>query len=72
MAGGESNKNTSQFYITFSKTKSLNKKHVVFGQIIYGFGILRELEHVETREYDNKVRFNNSNTIIINKLYFKI
>ncbi len=37
MANSGANKNTSQFFITYAKQTSLDKKFTVFGQLIDGF-----------------------------------
>lgn len=56
MANSGQNTNGSQFFITFVATKHLNGKHVVFGQVLAGLGLLREMELIETEEND-KVNF---------------
>ena len=38
--------NNSQFFLTFDKLPHLDEKHVVFGQIIEGFEVLKEIEKV--------------------------
>ena len=45
---GEKNTNGSQFYITLSKLHWLNKKHVVFGEVIEGKEIVDKLESLGT------------------------
>lgn len=52
MANSGKDTNGSQFFITFVKTKHLNGKHVVFGQVLAGFGLLREMELIETEDSD--------------------
>lgn len=44
MANSGPNTNGSQFYITFAETHWLNNKHVVFGKVIEGMNVLRQLE----------------------------
>ena len=38
------NSNGSQFFITFAPCKALDGKHVVFGKVIEGFGVLDAIE----------------------------
>jgi len=40
------NSNGSQFFITFGPCKALDGKHVVFGKVIDGFGVLDKIEAV--------------------------
>ncbi|CAF0761098.1 unnamed protein product [Rotaria sp. Silwood1] len=44
MANSGPNTNGSQFFITFVPCPHLDRKHVVFGQILQGFHILKDLE----------------------------
>ena len=44
MANAGPDKNTSQFFITYGKHTSLDKKFTVFGQLIDGFESLEKLE----------------------------
>lgn len=41
------NTNGSQFFITTTQTHQFNGKHVVFGRVIKGLGVIRSIEHVE-------------------------
>lgn len=44
MANSGPNTNGSQFFITFGPCAHLDNKHVVFGQVLQGFHILKDLE----------------------------
>ena len=44
MANSGPNKNTSQFFVTYSKQSSLDGKYTVFGRMIDGFETLDKLE----------------------------
>ena len=44
--------NSSHFFITLAKTTWLDGKHVVFGKILEGMGIVRQISNVETDEKD--------------------
>ncbi|CAF2381357.1 unnamed protein product [Rotaria sp. Silwood2] len=44
MANSGPNTNGSQFFLTFVPCPHLDKKHVVFGQVLQGFHILKDLE----------------------------
>uniref|UniRef100_A0A803KXT8 peptidylprolyl isomerase n=1 Tax=Chenopodium quinoa TaxID=63459 RepID=A0A803KXT8_CHEQI len=41
------NTNGSQFFITTTQTHQYNGKHVVFGRVIKGLGVIRSIEHVD-------------------------
>ncbi|KAE8719369.1 Peptidyl-prolyl cis-trans isomerase D [Hibiscus syriacus] len=52
MANAGPNSNGSQFFITTTRTSHLDGKHVVFGKVVKGIGVVRSIEHVTTGESD--------------------
>ncbi|CAN0878985.1 Peptidyl-prolyl cis-trans isomerase CYP40 [Linum grandiflorum] len=46
MANSGPNTNGSQFFITTTRTSHLDGKHVVFGRVVKGMGVIRSVEHV--------------------------
>jgi cyclophilin family peptidyl-prolyl cis-trans isomerase len=53
MANSGPNTNGSQFFITLNKTPWLDKKHVVFGIIVSGYDVIKQIENVKTNSNDN-------------------
>ncbi|CAG9322389.1 unnamed protein product [Blepharisma stoltei] len=52
MANMGRNTNGSQFFITLKECRHLDGRHVVFGQVIEGMEICREIERMQTDAYD--------------------
>eukprot|EP00906_Rhabdomonas_costata_P030964 RCo043767 len=52
MANAGANTNNSQFFITLAATPHLDRKHVVFGRIMRGFEVMKELAKVPTDKDD--------------------
>ncbi|XP_008775240.1 peptidyl-prolyl cis-trans isomerase CYP40-like [Phoenix dactylifera] len=52
MANSGSNTNGSQFFITTTRTSHLDGRHVVFGKVVKGMGVVRSIEHTPVGDGD--------------------
>uniref|UniRef100_A0A7S2SRD0 Peptidyl-prolyl cis-trans isomerase n=1 Tax=Rhizochromulina marina TaxID=1034831 RepID=A0A7S2SRD0_9STRA len=54
MANSGRHTNNSQFFLTFKPTPWLDGKHVVFGEVVAGFSVLKSIERAGSKEGEPK------------------
>ena len=55
MANAGPNTNSSQFFITTTKTPHLNKRHTIFGEVVSGYETVQAIENTDTDSSDKPI-----------------
>ena len=56
MANAGKDTNGSQFFITVKKTPWLDGRHVVFGKVVKGFSVIKQVEATQTDARDKPLK----------------
>jgi len=67
MANSGPHSNQCQFFITFKSCPHLNRKHSIFGQVIQGLEVLKQMENIATDSSDKpleKIKIQNINVLV--------